>query len=77
MREPWSPTGFIHDLLVLEDARGAGAGERLLEAAVTWLIERGAPRVMLWTAAPNAGARPLFKRHGFRPTMIEMTRGAE
>jgi hypothetical protein len=25
-------------------------------------------------AAPNAGAQRLFQRHGFRPTMIEMTR---
>ena len=73
-KELRGPAGFIHDLLVVEDARGGGVGERLLAAAVAWLTERGVPRVMLWTAAPNEGAQRLFERHGFRKTMIEMTR---
>ena len=76
-KELRGPAGFIHDLLVTDDARGAGTGERLLEEAVAWLTERGVPRVMLWTAAPNTGAQRLFERHGFRPTMIEMTRDVE
>lgn len=76
-KELRGPAGFIHDLLVTDAARGLGTGERLLEAAVAWLAERGVPRVMLWTAAPNAGAQRLFERHGFRPTMIEMTRDIE
>jgi len=66
--------GYIHDLLVTDDARGAGVGPRLLEAAVTWLREQGVPRVLLWTAAPNEKARKLFAAHGFSPTMVEMTR---
>lgn len=65
--------GFIHDLLVTEAARGHGAGERLLNAAIEWLRERGMPRVVLGTAAQNETARRLFERRGFRPTMIEMT----
>ena len=66
--------GFIHDLLVSDEARALGVGQHLLEAAVAWLKERGLARVMLWAAAPNSGAQRLFERHGFRPTMIEMTR---
>lgn len=66
--------GFVHDLIVDPDARGHGAGQRLLEAAVAWLKVKGMPRVMLWTAEPNVGAQRLFARHGFRPTMVEMTR---
>ncbi|MDQ3071064.1 MAG: GNAT family N-acetyltransferase [Acidobacteriota bacterium] len=69
--------GFIHDLLVSDEARALGVGQRLMEAAVAWLKERGAPRVMLWAAAPNSGAQRLFERNGFRPTMIEMTRELE
>jgi GNAT superfamily N-acetyltransferase len=65
--------GFIHDLLVTDAARGYGAGEGLLNAAIQWLQERGMPRVVLGTAAQNEGARRLFERRGFRPTMIEMT----
>ena len=65
--------GYIHDLLVTDSARGRGAGDRLLDAAIEWLRERGMPRVVLGTAAPNEVAQRLFERRGFRPTMIEMT----
>ena len=65
--------GFIHDLLVTDAARGHGAGEGLLNAAIEWLQQRGMPRVVLGTAAQNERARRLFERRGFRPTMIEMT----
>lgn len=66
--------GFVHDIIVAPDARGHGAGQRLLDAAITWLKARGMPRVMLWTADSNAHAQRLFARHGFRRTMVEMTR---
>jgi ribosomal protein S18 acetylase RimI-like enzyme len=35
---------------------------------------RGAPRVLLLSATPNAGAQELFSRLGFRRTMVEMTK---
>jgi len=66
--------GFIHDVIVAPDARGAGIGTRLIEAAAAWLVGRGVPRVMLWTAERNQDARRLFERLGFRRTMVEMTR---
>jgi GNAT superfamily N-acetyltransferase len=66
--------GYIHDILVTDDVRGAGAGARLIQAAVDWLREQDMPRVLLWTAAPNDRARKLFEAHGFSATMIEMTR---
>ena len=65
--------GFVHDLMIADEAREAGVGKRLLDAAIEWLREQGMPRVVLWTAAPNDVARRLFERSGFRPTMIEMT----
>ena len=65
--------GYIHDLLVTDDARRKGVGEALLDAAIAWLRARGMPRVVLGTAAQNATARRLFERRGFRATMIEMT----
>jgi ribosomal protein S18 acetylase RimI-like enzyme len=66
--------GFIHDVVVSADARGHGVATMLVDAAIEWLRERGAPRVMLWTAEQNAEAQRLFTRLGFRRTMIEMTR---
>jgi GNAT superfamily N-acetyltransferase len=65
--------GFVHDLLVSEEARNSGIGKQLLDAAIDWLKQRGMPRVVLWTAARNTGAQHLFERRGFRSTMIEMT----
>jgi ribosomal protein S18 acetylase RimI-like enzyme len=68
------PAGFIHDVVVEEASRGSGAGRALMEAAIAWLRQRGAPRVVLWTAHRNEGAQRLFAAMGFRRTMIEMTR---
>lgn len=66
--------GFIHDVVVEEHARHGGIATALIEAAIDWLEERGAPRVVLWTAAQNTSAQRLFAGRGFRQTMIEMTR---
>jgi GNAT superfamily N-acetyltransferase len=65
--------GFIHDLLVSDEARRSGVGEALLNAAIAWLRDQNMPRVVLATAAQNDNARRLFERRGFRATMIEMT----
>ena len=73
-KELRGPAGFIHDVLIEEDARASGAGTALIEAALGWMRDRGAARAILGTAARNIGAQRLFERLGFRPTMIEMTR---
>lgn len=72
-KELRGPAGFIHDVAVSDEARHSGLATKLIETAVDWLRERGAPRVVLWTAAPNEIAHRLFGRLGFRDTMIEMT----
>jgi GNAT superfamily N-acetyltransferase len=69
--------GFIHDVVVEPSSRRMGVAGLLLEAAIKWLRSKGAPRVILWTAEPNAEAQRLFTRAGFRKTMIEMTRELE
>jgi ribosomal protein S18 acetylase RimI-like enzyme len=65
--------GYIHDLLVVPEARRTGVGDALLDKAIDWLREQGMPRVVLGTAAQNETARRLFERRGFRATMVEMT----
>jgi GNAT superfamily N-acetyltransferase len=72
--------GFIHDVVVDEGGRRGGIATALIDGAVEWLRERGAPRVVLWSAEGNHAAHRLFERLGFRRTMVEMTRelsGAE
>ena len=66
--------GFIHDILVEEPNRRAGTATALMEAAMQWLRERGAPRVILGTAEKNERAQRLFTKLGFRRTMVEMTK---
>ena len=68
------PAGVVHDIVVDPAHRKEGVGRVLLDATVRALEERGAPRVVLSTAAQNEAAQRLFARAGFRRTMIEMTR---
>lgn len=68
------PAGVGVDLWVLPSVRGRGVGRRLLEALVSELGARGAPRVVLHVAARNARALALFERLGFRRTVIELAR---
>jgi ribosomal protein S18 acetylase RimI-like enzyme len=68
------PAGILHDIIVDPDYRGRGVGRLLLEAVLTYLQSRGAPRVVLSTAEQNEAAKRLFASMGFRRTMIEMTR---
>jgi len=66
--------GFIHDIVVEERGRRHGVATKLMNAAMSWLKEQGAPRVVLGTAEQNEAAQRLFERLGFRRTMVEMTR---
>ena len=68
--------GFLHDVYVDAPSRRAGAGMRLVSSAIEWLESRGAPRVVLTSAARNEEAQRFFERLGFRHTMVEMTREA-
>ena len=68
------PAGVIYDLVVDPGHRQQGIGKMLMDAVLSVLAERGAPRAVLSTAEKNVNAHRLFEREGFRRTMIEMTR---
>jgi ribosomal protein S18 acetylase RimI-like enzyme len=67
--------GELHDVFVDDASRRAGVGGRLLDAALAALEAKGARRVVLSTMVANHAAQRLFASRGFRPTMLEMTRG--
>jgi ribosomal protein S18 acetylase RimI-like enzyme len=67
------PAGVLYDIVVDPARRGHGIGRKLLEAALTFLKTRGAPRAVLSTAMQNSAAQHLFESAGFRRTMVEMT----
>lgn len=63
----------LHDIYVDEQARMRGVGEALVREAKRRMREKGAPRMVLLTAVQNEEAQRLFRRMGFRTTMLEMT----
>jgi ribosomal protein S18 acetylase RimI-like enzyme len=65
--------GTIHDVFVAAEARGSGAGQKLVRAMVEALHALGARTIVLSTMVSNETAQRLFAACGFRATMIEMT----
>ncbi len=66
--------GVLHDVYVDSRARRRRVAMRLVEEMIAQLASLGAPRVILMTTAQNTAAQRLFKRLGFRTTMLELTR---
>ena len=64
----------LRDLLQVNEVRSNGAGRALLGAAIRWIEDSSAPRIVLSTAYANGAAKRLFKSTGLRFTMVEMTR---
>ena len=63
----------LEDMVVRPNARGRGAGSRLLHAAVEFAHMAGCRRITLLTDADNAAAQQFYSRHGFRRSaMIPM-----
>jgi ribosomal-protein-alanine N-acetyltransferase len=60
-----SKSGHLITIDVLEAARRSGVGSQLVDAAETWLRERGCLTLSLETAVNNVGAIHFYKRHGF------------
>jgi ribosomal protein S18 acetylase RimI-like enzyme len=56
---------WLEDIFVEEEARGAGVGRRLVEAAFERARERGCSRIQLDVNEANAGALRLYESLGF------------
>ena len=63
------PTGlraWVEDVVVLEEARGHGAGRELVEAAVDFAQRMGARTVDLTSRPSREAANRLYQRCGFK-----------
>jgi len=60
----------IHDLAVLPQHRGKGAGRALLQAAEDYARRQGCCRLTLEVLESNSGARALYRRFGFDDSTI-------
>jgi len=60
-----APSWILNDLYVEPEARGAGVGEALMEAARELAVGNGAAELMLQTARTNATAQRLYEKLGW------------
>jgi putative acetyltransferase len=58
--------GSLERLYVLPDARGSGAGSRLLRAVADEARRRGHARLEIWSDKRFVDAHRLYERHGAR-----------
>jgi GNAT superfamily N-acetyltransferase len=63
---PASRWGYLANLFVLPDNRGAGVGASLIAAVVDRARAEGLARLVV---SPAEMSTPLYRRHGFRPAM--------
>lgn len=61
-------TRWLHAVYLHPDARGAGAGAALINAAIAHVKAGGARRIALWVNAENSAAQAMYFRLGFRET---------
>jgi GNAT superfamily N-acetyltransferase len=65
---------WLHDIYLEPEARAAGTGRALMQAAIKAAKELGGDKLLLGVAAKNLAAQTFFESFGFRTTMLEMTR---
>jgi len=58
--------GYVDNLHVRPQLRGAGIGRILLDAAVAWLVANGQNRAYLWVYEANHAARGFYECQGWR-----------
>lgn len=67
------PEWHLMSMWVSPDARGSGAADLLVSAAVETARAGGAERVTLWVADGNDRARAFYVRNGFRASGVRHT----
>ena len=68
-----SRVALLEDMVVAASHRGAGHGDRLLDAAIDHARATGCRRITLLTDGGNAAAQRFYTRHGFaRSGMLPM-----
>lgn len=65
--------GVLHDIYVDDTARVGGVGTALLQGFISQMRDRKMTQLVLHTATQNLPGQALFKKLGFRTTMLEMT----
>lgn len=64
--------GYVALTSVVPDARGAGVGTSLVDAALAWFADRGLDSVLLHYVDDNVLSRPFWSRRGFAPLVVTL-----
>lgn len=64
--------GYVEDIAVLEDVRGAGVGRALMDAVRERFGERGYSHFELSSVPGNEDARAFYRRLGLEPAAVLM-----
>lgn len=64
-RTPYKMKGTLEDLVVAEEARGQGLGEKLLTAAITKAKDKGVKSLTLTSHPTRVSANKLYQRLNF------------
>jgi len=64
--------GVVDDLFVLEDARGVGLGETLMDAVLAWCRERGCRGVDAVALPGHRATKNFFEESGFSARLLVM-----
>lgn len=62
----WNSTAWVWNLMLDEDVRSRGLGNRLMQRTVAWAKKRGLRAVMLETQTNNVPACRFYARMGFQ-----------
>lgn len=62
-----SKEGEVESIFILPEFRGEGAGDKLMERAVSWLEANGAEKIKLGVVYGNDEVLNFYERHGFYP----------
>jgi dTDP-4-amino-4,6-dideoxy-D-galactose acyltransferase len=65
-------SGSIGLIAVAASERGAGLGDELVRAALSWMGERGAVEASVVTQGANVAAQRMFQRAGFRTSSVNL-----
>lgn len=58
--------GLFDELFIAAEARGLGAGQKLLDETITWLRKKEIKRIKLQAYSWNKAAKSLYEKNGFR-----------
>jgi ribosomal protein S18 acetylase RimI-like enzyme len=65
-----SKVALLEDMIIAPAHRGAGHGNRLLDAAIAHARSQGCRRITLLTDGDNAIGQRFYARHGFIPSSM-------